>query len=162
MTLVNPAVQRSPSRRRSRRGATLIEILVACLILAVVAVGTAACLYLSQGATAVQRNRRTATELAGSRLEELRTAPYDSIKPPAKNYNVYYISRASGTWTTPAATDPGETNRVNGLWQPMTTTVRYVDADGGGATYDCLRLAVTLRYGRSALDVVTLETLESP
>lgn len=159
---MTPAVQRPSSWRGSRSGATLIEILVACLILAVVAVGTAACLSLSQGATAVQRNRRTAMELANSRLEELRAASYDSIKP-SQNYSVYYITRqASGTWTTPTTTDPGETVSVNGATKPITTKVQFVDADGGAATYDCLRLTVTVQYGRNASDGVTLETLESP
>jgi Tfp pilus assembly protein PilV len=156
-----PAVQRLPSRRRSRSGATLIEILVACLILAVVAVGTAACLYLSQGATAVQRNRRTALELANSRLEELRTAPYTAIDPTANNTNLYYIDRLTGSWHV-LSSDQGETVNVNGRSQPITTTVRFVDADGAGVPYECVRLTVTVKYGRSASETVTLETLKSP
>ena len=154
-------IQRRRSRSDFRHGSTLVEVLVACLILAIIAVGTAACLYLSQGAIAVQKNRRTATELASSRLEELRAAPYASICPSAKNYNLYYIDRITGSWRV-GTTSQGETVKVNGTARPMTTTVRYVDADGGSATYDCLRLTVTIQFGRGALDTVTLETLEAP
>jgi hypothetical protein len=134
---------------------------VACLILAVVAVGTAACLYLSQGATAVQRNRRTALELASSHLEELRSAPYGSIRPSGVNYNLYYIDRLTGNWRVTGAYQ-AETVVVNGRARPITTTVRYVDADGGAATHDCIRLTVSVGYGQGASEVVTVETLESP
>lgn len=156
-----PVVPCPLPRCRSRSGGSLIEILVACLILAVVAVGTAACLYLSQGATAVQRNRRTALELANSRLEELRSAPYASICPSAGNANLFYIDRLTGNWRVTGAYHD-ESVLVNGRARRITTTVRRVDADGGAVSWDCVRLAVSIAYGSGPLDVVTLETLESP
>ena len=158
---MEPAVQRRSSRRRSRRGATLVEILVACVILAIVAVGTAACLYMAQGATAVQRNRRTAVELASSQLEELRSAPYALISQLGNNYNIYYIDRLTGNWRVTGA-NHDETVLVNGQRRPITTTVQWFDADGAGDIRDCIRLKVSVQYGRNASDIVTLETLESP
>ena len=145
----------------ARGGSTLVEVIVACVILAVIAIATASCLYLARGGTTVQRNRRSAMELANSRMEELRSAAYPSIAPPTLTYAVQYLDRIGGVWHA-SATDPNETVVIGGIARPMVTTVQYVDADGGSASYDCLRLKVVVQYRGNAGDVVILETIESP
>ena len=151
----------APHTRLSRSGASLIEVLVACLILAIVAIATAACLYQSRAQASIQRNRRTAMEFANARLEALRNAPYTVIQPPTQTYTAYYLDDITGSWRV-SASDQGETVTLSGRSLPMTTTVQYMDADGGAASYDCLRITVHVWYRDGANDVVRLQTIRSP
>lgn len=145
----------------SRSGATLVEVLMACVILAVIAVGTAACLYLARGGTTVQRDHRSALELANSRLEEVRSAPYTSVaRTNVLSYAVYYLDRIGGTWHM-SAVDPGETVKVGATTRPMTTTAQFVDADGGTASYDCIRVTVSIPYHTGTSESVKLETIRA-
>ena len=154
-------MRRSPQTSMYRCGATLVEVLVACVILATIAVGTAACLYLARGGTTVQRDHRTALEVANSRLEEVRSAPYTSVaRTNVSSYAVYYLDRIGGTWHM-SATDPGETVKVGNTTRPMTTTAQFVDADGGTASYDCIRVKVRVPYHTGTSDSVTLETIRA-
>ena len=148
-------------KRQTRSGTTLVEVLVSCLILAVIAVGTGACLSLSRTGAAVQRNRRTAMELANSRMEEIRGALYAAIVPPVASYDTYYLDFITGAWRV-SATDQGETVTLGGRSRPMVTTVQYMDVDGGPASYDCLRISVSVQYRDTARDAVTLQTVRSP
>jgi len=151
------ALPRSPRRQ----GVTAVEIVVACAILAIVAVATGTYLHVARAQTALQRNRRTALGLANTRLEELRAAVYTSVRPPSFNYSLYYLDYLTGAWRV-SDFNRGETARFSGVARPMVTTVRYVDASGGSAAYDLLRLAVSVQYGVGAGEVVRLETLRSP
>ena len=154
-------MRRAPQTLDSRCGATLVEVLMACVILAVIAVGTAACLYLSRGASAAQRDHRTALALANSRLEEVRSAPYTSVaRTTTYSFTPYYIDRIGGTWHM-TATDPGETVTVGASVRPMTTKAVFVDAHGGASSYDCIRVTVSVQY-RGNNEWVTLETLRAP
>ena len=145
----------------ARAGATLVEVLVAAVILAVVALATAACLYHARAQARLQGDRRLALEMANSRLEELRGAAYATLCPLARNYTPCYVDRMTGAWRVSAA-DPGETVTLAGQSQPITTTVQYQDACGGGTTYDCLRIKVKVQYRAGANNVVNLETMRSP
>ena len=147
--------------RQPRSGTTLVEVLVSCLILAVIAVGTGACLSLSRTDASVQRNRRTAMELANSRLEEIRGAPYSDVCPASQSYDVNFVDWMTGSWRVSNA-DQGETVTIGGRTRPISTTVQYMDVDGGAATYDCLRIAVSVAYGGGPEDVVRLATIRSP
>ena len=147
--------------RQPRSGTTLVEVLVSCLILAVIAVGTGACLSLSRTDASVQRNRRTAMELANSRMEELRSALYSDLVPPAANYDTCFLDFMTGAWRV-SATDQGETVTLGGRSRPIVTTVQFMDADGGSASYDCLRISVSVQYRDAVKDTVTLQTVRSP
>jgi type II secretory pathway pseudopilin PulG len=153
--------QRGFHRLPRRRGVTVVEVIVACAILAVVAIATGAYLHVARAQAALQRNRRTALGVANTRLEALRGAAYPSVRPPSLNYNLYYLDFLTGAWRV-SDFNRGETARFSGVARPMLTTVRYVDAAGGGTAYDCLRLAVSVQYGGSAGQVVRLETLRTP
>jgi len=148
-------------RRTSRCGTTLVEVIVSCLILTIIAVATAECMYHSRAESVKQRNRRLALDAANSRLEDTRAALYTNIKPPANDYSVYFLSKTGATWTV-SSTDPGETVLIAGHAREMDTTVQYVDADGGVASYDCLRVAVVVNFSGNASTVVKLETIRAP
>lgn len=165
---------RRPFIRAGRRARfTLVEAMVACLILMLMALAGAAVLYQTLNQLGVQQARRQALAVANTRLEEVRATAYGLLTPPATNSLVYYLHHthdASGNWTygtdnwvrpLPAA-DPGETVSIRGVRRPMVTAITYVDVDGGTTSYDGLRVAVTVRYGPGANDIVRLETLRSP
>ena len=105
-------------------------------------------------------DRRMAMEMANSRLEDVRGAPY-SVLTNSLSYNVYYLDKITGAWRM-SASDQGETVSINGRNRPITTTAQYLDADGGSASYDCLRVTASVRYGNAAKDTVTLSTIRAP
>ncbi len=172
---------RKSSRRPSLAGGrqirfTLVEVLVACLILMVMALAGAAVLCQVLTQFKVQQARRLALAAANTRLEEVRATSYGFLKPPSQDsflpayYYLHHTHDAGGNWTygtdnwslpLPRA-DPRETVTINGKKRPIITTITYVDLDGGLTSYDGLRVSVSVAYGPGAGDRVTLETLRSP
>ena len=142
-----------------RAGTTLIEIMVAIILLTVIALSSSVCLRYSQSLNNVQRDHRLAMERANGRLDELRAATVTDISP-TNDYAVYYLDRISGNWRISSA-NPGETFPLSGQPRPIITTIQYVDIDGSSNSFDCLRINVRAQYGAKTGDVVMLETLES-
>ena len=157
MSRVPPTIP-SPIRSDLRRGSTLVEVAIACVVLAVIAVGTAACLSLARGQASIQRDRRMAMEIANSRLEDIRCAAYSDLANGTLNYNVYYLDKITGTWRL-STSDQGETVAINNRRRAMTTTAQYNPADGD---YDCLLVSASVQYGNGPKDVVTLSTIKAP
>lgn len=145
----------------NRSGATLVEVMVASVILAVLALSVAASIHYARSTSILQRNRRTAMEAANGRMEDVRSALFSEVRPANSNYNVYYLNRTSANWAVTSA-DPGENIVLNGRTRSMVTTVQYMDADGGSASYDCLRVLVSVQYNQDADSKVILETLKAP
>ena len=145
---------------KPRIGATLIEIMIAVIILTVIALGTAAGLRLSQSQTNAQRDRRLAMEQANGRLEDLRAATYSDIAPTINNYAVWYLDKTIGNWRV-STTNRGEVFLLSKQPHPIITTVQYVDINGTSNTFNCLRIRVSAQYGWKTNDLVVLETLES-
>ena len=144
-----------------RRGSTLVEAMVASLLLAVLAVGGAAFITHARTDVLEGRSGRVALNEADRRLEELRTTPFGAVKPPVEDYNTYYVLATNETWLV-SATDPGETVTVNSLDLPITTTVQYVDIDGGADSYDVLLATVGVGIRPTLQDRVVLETYLAP
>jgi len=141
-----------------QRGTTLVEILVSCVLLAVLAIAGMTALCETGGGLAIQKNRRIALGLANSRLEELRTVPYTALTALiSKNYNTNSIGKVGGQFTL----SPGETVSICGKPMSMTTTIQYADVDGGTSTYDYLRMTSSVQY-HGANDQVTLQTMRGP
>jgi len=107
-----------------------------------------------------KRNHRTALEVANGRLEALMGAAYSAVVPLANNYSTYYVDYLTGQWRV-SNVDRSETTIVGGRTRPITTTVTYIDADGGSATYDLIRFTVAVQYTDTATDVVRLETMRA-
>lgn len=147
--------------RDRRAGTSLVEVMVGCLILGVLALASAASLQYARSTSVQQRDRRTALELANSRLEELRAAAYNDVKPSANNFNPFYLRRQGTGWAVSSG-NTNETVQVNGRARSLITTVQYVDVDGGSASYDALQFKASMQYGSSADMWVELETLRGP
>jgi Tfp pilus assembly protein PilV len=97
-----------------QRGTTLVEIVVSCVILAVLAIAGMTALCETGAGLAIQKNRRIALGIANSRLEELRTVPYIALTALiSKNYNTNAIGKVSGQF----ALLPSETVSIGG--KPM-------------------------------------------
>jgi type II secretory pathway pseudopilin PulG len=150
------------SYRRSQTGSTLVEVMIACLILMIVAVAGAAYMYQSRATLAFQRNKRIALETGNARLEEIRATTYTNLQSLlTTDYNLHYLKKAGATWQVSNA-DPGETASINGLSLPLTTTVQYKDVDGGANSYDYLLVTVSIAYRQSINDPIILRSVYSP
>ena len=145
--------------RRTRGGNTLVEVMIACLVLATLVVGGGALYQASWAEISVARNKRAALAEADRRLEILRAVDYGQLQPA--DDDLYYLSEATG-WT-PLDADPDERITINGLDNyPVTTTVRYGSLPGGPADSH-LVLRVSVAYRRATpQDRVVLETLRAP
>ena len=145
----------------SQAGATLIEVMVSTLLLAIIAIGSTAYLLHARAEVLQGRNQRVALETLNQRLEEVRSASYEDIRPPLLSYDPVYLS-ASGTNWVHSSTDPGESMDLNGLTVPMQTTVQYLDADGGAASYDYVHIVVRGDTRANQAASVVLETHVAP
>jgi type II secretory pathway pseudopilin PulG len=134
--------------RPSRSGATLVEVIMACLILGILAIAATESIRYSKSMTITQRNRRTATDIANGRLEDVRSVSYTNVASGTVNGTVRYLRRNASSWSI-LNSDPGETVVVNGRTRPIVTTVQYIDADGGATSYDCLRILVRVNVTAS-------------
>ena len=149
-------------RRPTHEGATLVEVLLAVVLLTVLAVAGVAFLYHSRATISIQRNRQVALAVANGRLEALRASSYTNMSPAVLDYTVRYLSPGgAGDWNITAG-DPGETAGINGRNLPVITTVQYIDVDGGSASYDAVRLTVNAEYRVGTSDKVTLQTIRAP
>jgi type II secretory pathway pseudopilin PulG len=152
----------SGDHRRGQCGSTLVEVMVACLILMIVAVAGAAYLYQSQSALAYQSQKRTALEAGNARLENIRATSYTNLQSLLPtDHNLHYLKQTGTTWLV-SNSDPGETANVNGALLPLTTTVQYGDVNGGVGSYDYLVVAVSISYRQGPGDRITLQSIYSP
>ncbi|MBN3037931.1 MAG: hypothetical protein JW869_00775 [Candidatus Omnitrophica bacterium] len=137
----------------------MIEIMLAMLLLLILALGGAAYIYHSIGYIGIMGTKRLALEVANSRLETMRTAGFDNIKPLSLDYDVHYIDHSSSAWAVSTA-DPDETVDIKGISLPITTTVQYVDEDptDGIDSYDYLLASVSVGFRVNSSEQVTLTT----
>lgn len=70
--------------KRDEQGLTLVEVLVAAVILGIVAVGLFAAFDVGARLTAAGRGQVKAVNLAQEKMEELRGIPYDALNSVAE------------------------------------------------------------------------------
>lgn len=145
----------SPTGDRPRRGATLIEVMVAALILATLALAGGAILYRSRALLYHERNLRSATDIATSRLEALRAAPFAQLEPDDGGDG--FPSLSNGVWVLLGA-DPMEQIGRHGHVFSVTTTVT------SEPPYDrrLVRATVSVADTDDPENRVTLETRLAP
>ena len=146
---------------RPASGFTFVEVMIAMIILALLAIGGGAFLSYSRTHVDIQRNKRAALEEANKRLEELRASGYDATKPTNNNYVVVYLQKSGNAWNR-RSSDPGETVSINGQTMPIVTTVQFVDVDGGSASYDYTLFAVQVGFRAGSTNRVHLWSYNSP
>lgn len=153
-----PAPTAPPGRHSG--GSTLIEVLVAVLLLTLVAVAGGAYVYHSRALVAIQRNRLIALELASSRMERLRSSRPAAIEPPGPGPH-YLVPAGDGGWALSTA-DPGETVVLNHRSFPLQTVVEWQPLVDGALSNNILRLTVTAAYRPEAGELVTLSSRYAP
>ena len=134
-------------KTKNKSGFSLIEIMVAALLLAFLAVGGAAVLYQTGGGVQVQGNKRIAMEYARSRIESSKSTGYFVLRALAPN--------ASATTT----------ETVNGVPLVITTdiTLHGDDPDDPNGSFgllgnEYLELEIQVQYGRSTDETVVMNT----
>ena len=127
-------------RREKARtaGATLVEVMLAVLLLAVLAVAGGAFVYRSRADVALQKYKRAAVEVADAQMERL--------------MGEWTYTEVEALVGAPLSEDVS-LNGVGGY--SMTTTV----TDGGTGADGCLGIAVEVEYRRGTGDSVRLRTL---
>jgi len=154
------------NKTQHRTGSSLIEVMVAMMILVVLVLGVASFIYYGRSGVYAQRDRLSVLELVNGRLEALCAVPYPVVEPPNSDYNVYYTVWSGGTFTLPRLRPRTQRLYVNSRNRArkyqMTTTVQYIDIDGGAASYDALKLTVSMRYHPNSTDEIVLSTYRVP
>ena len=144
-----------------RRGTTLVEVLLSVLIIGILAVAGVSYMAHAGAESGRQRLRRVALEVADGRMEDLRGAKYDHVKPTAHDYNLRYLRKSGASWLQ-SSSNPAETTNVNHHVYPITTTVRYLDIDGGTSTYDYVQVTVTVGSATEIAGQIILESTRAP
>ena len=144
---------------RNRKGTSLLEVMFAAVILAVIILGAGAYVVHGSGTINIYRNKMTALELAMNRLEEIRAADYSSITPSILNYDRNYVSKQGTDWVV-SGRDTHETTNISGMDMPITTTVQYVDKDPFDSvdTFDYLLVTVAINYRINTNETVSIQT----
>ena len=151
----------TPARHHLSRkqGASLVEVVVAMVVLATLAIAGAAFLAQARGDVSNQRNRRAAVEVAVSRLEAIRTSLYSDVAPPTKDYTIYYLVPNAGSWTH-VTSDPGESTNINGRTLLLTTTVQYTDLESDNDSYDYINVSVAIGHRLNSPERIRLQIFD--
>ena len=154
-----------PGHRRGEYGSTLVEVMIAVLVLLTIAMAGGAFLLHSRSQLSIQRNKRIMLEECNRRLETIRATGYSAITNLLpRNTSTHYLRIEDGD-VDYSASDPGETVRIppaGGIQYPVTTTVQFMDVDGGTVSLDYLFIRVQGNYLVNSTDAVTLETNFGP
>ncbi|MDZ8119285.1 type IV pilus modification PilV family protein [Pontiella agarivorans] len=109
----------STAKSRTRRGFSLIEIMVAVLILGVLAIGGAALMQRTGITVTEQKHKRIALETANRRLEQLRAQPYEFLNDgPVGAVRYASVRYADGSYRI-VQDQPEETVSINGSERPV-------------------------------------------
>jgi len=129
-----------PMYRRSPRvqGITLVEVMVALIVLAVVVIGAAAFFAAGRGTIEESAQRRTAAQVGQQQLEIARAGGYEAL------------ADAEGTAT------------VDGVEYSWTLTVTGALADPGDAESGYKQMCMVVDWPRSRGSPVTIETAMAP
>jgi prepilin-type N-terminal cleavage/methylation domain-containing protein len=154
-------------KKNSKSGFTLVEILIAALIIALLVVGGAATLYHTGSNIRIEGNRRIALQMANQRLEHARQNYYYSIVPPVYDVaNTYFLTENNAA---PYLLDLNnskqtETMQVDDVNYTMTTEVIRHSSDSTEVSFEpeVMQVTVNVEYApASGLDV-ELTTLILP
>jgi prepilin-type N-terminal cleavage/methylation domain-containing protein len=151
-------------RERGRSGVTIVEVMIAMIVLAIMAIGGAAFLFHSRATISAQGRKRQALEISNARLERIRATPVNVITNAlrADNFTLHYLSEdGAGGWNVGVVPNT-ETVTVDGHAYSLETTAVYRDLDGGPASYDYLEIAAKTTHGRAPQDFVQLKTYYMP
>lgn len=160
---------------KSEDGLSLVELMVALIIIALVIVGGGMFFFHGRVNVIREAHRRAALLVASQRLEALKAAAWDDVAPEAgdtsdgytfdPSFRYYLLGSGSWSWIQPEVSeddppeDAEETVTVDNLSDGrMVTEAQWVD-DG---SYDYLEVTVTVEWSDSTTNTVSLTTLIAP
>jgi len=156
----------------SNIAATLVELLVALFIIALIILGGGMFFFYGRVNIIREAHRRAALLVASQRLEALKAATWDGIAPEDGDTSDGYTFDQSiryyllSSWIQPAISgddppeDAKETVTVDNLSDGKRVT--EVQWDGSGGSYDYLKITVTVEWSDSTTSTVSLTTLIAP
>lgn len=146
----------------SEDGFSLIELMVALIIIALVMVGGGMFFFHGRVNVIREAHRRAALLVASQRLEALKAANWDDIALDPPSYDLYYITYSSG-WSINTSETKDTGVEVDNLSDgEMVTEAQWVDDDGAGDSYDYLKVKVTVEWTDNTTNTVSLTSLIAP
>lgn len=147
----------------SEDGFSLVELMVALIIIALVIVGGGMFFFHGRVNVIREAHRRAALLVASQRLEALKAANWDDIALDPPSYQLYYITYSSGWVKNMSETKDTEVPVDNLSDGEMVTEAQWVDDDGaGGDSYDYLEVTVTVEWTDNTTNTVSLTSLIAP
>jgi len=149
----------------SKSGITLIEVMIALIIIAIVILGGGMFFVYGRVQIVREAHRRAATLVASGRLERLKAADYSEITPEGFDPGSapYWIvwNQEHNKWQS--SEDPSYDYVMvdNLIDQKMVTQAWCIDDDGDG-TYDYLQVRTTVEWRNGTTKTVSLDTLIAP
>jgi len=146
----------------SEDGFSLVELMVALIIIALVIVGGGMFFFHGRVNVIREAHRRAALLVASQRLEVLKAANWDDIALTSPlSYDPYYITYSSG-WVKNLSEAKDTEVPVDNLSDgEMVTDAEWVDDDPGDGndTYDYLKVTVTVEWTDNTTNTVSLSTV---
>jgi Tfp pilus assembly protein PilV len=147
--------------RGNNRGTSLIEVMIAILLIALVILGGGMFFFYGRVNIVREAHRRAALLVASQRLEALKAADWDLIAHNPLSYQPYYITHSSD-WALNLS-ETKETVTVDNLSDAqMLTEAQYMDDDGMNDSYDYLKITVRVEWSDPATNRVSLTSLVGP
>lgn len=113
-------------RTRCQRAVTLVEALVASIIFLMAAMGAFGHFHYARSRLNLQSHRRTAAEIAQSRMEEMRTVSFDQLPDYAELATEVTIDNISGSRDT-AVDDIDEDEDSTADFRRITVTLSWIE-----------------------------------
>lgn len=146
------------SLNNRNRGGTFIEVMMACVVLAVIAIAGGGFVAQSLKTLAVHRNRCVALAMANSRLEEVRGTSFAQLTNIVSGNATVWIKRNGTGWQVTTAAD-SDTYTLNAGQEEIRTALTLTNWPALGLS-KVLRVTVQTTYQKP--DYVALSTLYAP
>jgi len=142
----------------NRCGGSFLEVMMACVVLAVIAIGGGSFVVQSQETLAVHRSRGVALAMANSRLEEVRGTPFGQLTNMVSGNATTWIKRNGTGWQVTTAADHDNFS-VDTSLQELRTGLQVTNWPTLGLSKI---LWVTVQATYNTPDYVALTTLYAP
>ncbi|MFC1467991.1 prepilin-type N-terminal cleavage/methylation domain-containing protein [Verrucomicrobiota bacterium] len=136
-----------------RGGATLVEVMIAVIILAVIVIGAGAMLSLSRGTISVQRNKHVALAKAIEIMERIQAETYANIRPPDPSPTIYTLDE---NLNINADTNYVWYVDINGIDRPISIAVERFNTTS--PTNEFVRVNLELEYREVTEEKIEIES----
>ena len=151
------------SKKKTKSGFTLIEIMVASLLIAVLALGGAAVLYHTGSVIGTQKLKRLAIDQAIARMELLNRTRYSIMRPSTPQPDIYYFVDDDQDELLENGELSLALNIENQKEFPMITAIKRIPPPTPGTVEgESLLVNVTVTYDQTGSQQVVLESLIAP